>query len=50
MDDEIRRVEAQIEALSKTIDGLFVLKKADKASFDSDREKELQYWIKKEEA
>ena len=50
MDDEIRRVEAQIEALSKTIDGLFVLKKADKAKFDSDQEEELQYWIKKEEA
>ena len=50
MDDEIRRVETQIEAVSKTIDGLFVLKRADKARFDSDREKELQYWIKKEEA
>ena len=57
MDDDIRRVEAQIEAVSKTIDGLFVLKKADKASFDSDQEKELQYlinekgaWRKKEEA
>ncbi len=53
MDDEIRRVEAQIEAASKTIDGLFAvknLKRAGKATFDSDQEKELQYWINEKEA
>ncbi len=53
MDDDIRRVETQIEAVSKTIDGLFALKnlkRAGKATFDSDREKELQYWINEKEA
>jgi hypothetical protein len=50
MEDEIRKVEAQIEEISETVRGLLVLKKADKAKFDSDQEEELQYWIKKEEA
>jgi len=50
MEDDIRRVETQIEEISETVRGLLVLKKADKAKFDSDQEEELQYWIKKEEA
>ena len=53
MDDEIRRVEAQIEAVSKKIEVLYALKslkRAGKGTFDSDQEEELQYLIKKEEA
>jgi hypothetical protein len=44
MEDEIRKVETQIEEISETVRGLLVLKKADKVKFDSDQEEELQYW------
>jgi hypothetical protein len=51
--DEITKVEAQIEAASKKVEGLFARKslhKDGKGSFGSDEEKELQYWINEKEA
>ncbi len=50
MDEEIREVKSGIRKASKSTEDLFAAKKkADKANFDSDQEKELQYWIMKEE-
>ena len=49
MEDEIRKVEAQIEEVSKAIGGLYTLQEGS-ASFDSVMEGKLQYLIKKEEA
>ena len=49
MDDEIRRVEAQIEAVSQAIDGLYALQEAGVASFDSAKEGKLQYLMKEKQ-
>ena len=46
MEDEIRKVEAQIEEVSKAIDGLYALKEGRSASFDSEK---LQYLIKEKQ-
>jgi hypothetical protein len=46
MELEIKKVEDQIEEASEKVRGLFALKNA--GSFDSEREKELQYWIKEQ--
>ena len=48
MDDEIRKVEAQIEEVSKAIGGLYTLQERS-ASFDSVMEGKLQYLIKEKQ-
>ena len=50
MEDEIKAVETHIQEASKIIDGLYLLKEAGDASFDSVMEGKLQYWIKEKEA
>ena len=49
MDDDIRRVETHIQEASKIIDGLYALKEAGGASFDSVMEGKLHYWIKEKQ-
>ncbi len=49
MEDEIRKVVAQIEEVSKAIGGLYTHQEEGSASFDSFMEGKLQYLIKKEE-
>ena len=50
MEDEMKTVETHIQEASKIIDGLYLLKEAGDASFDSVMEGKLQYWMKEKEA
>jgi hypothetical protein len=49
MEEELKKVEIKIEKASDIVEKLLECKDVDKASFDSEKEEKLQYWLKEKQ-